>query len=132
MTHQRQVILEELRRTRSHPTADEVYEIVRKRLPRISMGTVYRNLEILSQCGEIQKLQPGRVQMRFDGNPKVHYHITCTGCGRILDAPLEASDDILKSLENTLGDLTKHGILGHKFEFLGLCESCMEKEDVSR
>jgi Fe2+ or Zn2+ uptake regulation protein len=128
MTHQRQVILEELRRNRTHPTADEIYEMVRKRLPRISMGTVYRNLEILSQCGQIQKLQPGRIQMRFDGNPEAHYHITCTRCGRISDAPLEAFDDILKSLENTLGNLTKYGVLGHKLEFLGLCESCMERE----
>jgi Fur family ferric uptake transcriptional regulator len=59
MTRQRRVILEELRKVNTHPSADEIYEIVRKRLPRISLGTVYRNLEILSESGDIQKLEPG-------------------------------------------------------------------------
>ena len=67
MTHQRRIILEELRNTRSHPTADEVYEIVRKRIPKISLGTVYRNLELLSESGVIQKLEIGGTQKRFDG-----------------------------------------------------------------
>ena len=66
MTHQRQVILEEINKDQTHPTADEIYERVRKKLPRISMGTVYRNLEILSSCGIIHRLEPGLPQMRFD------------------------------------------------------------------
>ena len=56
MTRQREVILEELRKVNTHPSADEIYEMVRKRLPRISLGTVYRNLEILSKSGDIKKL----------------------------------------------------------------------------
>ena len=67
MTRQRRVILEELRKVKTHPSADEIYEIVRKRLPRISLGTVYRNLEILSESGDIQKLEPGCSLKRFDG-----------------------------------------------------------------
>jgi Fur family ferric uptake transcriptional regulator len=73
MTNQRQVILEEIQKVNTHPTADEVYETVRKRLPRISLGTVYRNLEILSACGLIQKIGPLSNQMRFDGITKKHY-----------------------------------------------------------
>ena len=57
MTRQRGIILEELRKINTHPSADEIYERVRKHLPRISLGTVYRNLEILSELGEIQKLE---------------------------------------------------------------------------
>ncbi len=130
MTHQRKVILEELKRVRSHPTADEIYEMVRRRLPRISMGTVYRNLDILSEIGLIQKLQPIRSQMRFDGNPKGHYHITCPRCGRVDDAPTELSDDILKDLENTLDKLAKYGISGYNLDFIGLCPSCMKLEQA--
>ena len=68
MTRQRRVILEELRKVNNHPSAYEIYEFVRKRLPRISLGTVYRNLEILSESGDIQKLEPGCSLKRFDGN----------------------------------------------------------------
>jgi Fur family ferric uptake transcriptional regulator len=87
MTRQRQIILEELRKADTHPSADEVYETVRKRLPRISLGTVYRNLEILSELGEIQKLELGGDLKRFDRKPNKHYHIRCMNCGRVDDAP---------------------------------------------
>ena len=130
MTHQRRVILEELRKVRSHPTADEIYETVRKRIPHISMGTVYRNLDKLSETGLIQKLQPIRSQMRFDGNPKRHYHITCTRCGRVDDAPIQLSDDIFRELENTLSKLTKYRIFEYNLDFMGLCENCMKAEQV--
>ena len=59
MTNQRQIILEEVKKVHSHPTADEVYERVRKKIPRISMGTVYRNLDVLSKTGLIRKIDPG-------------------------------------------------------------------------
>ena len=87
MTRQRNVILEELRKVDTHPSADEVYDMVRRRLPRISLGTVYRNLEILSQNGRIQKLEIGGTQKRFDGNPANHYHLRCIHCDRLADAP---------------------------------------------
>jgi Fur family ferric uptake transcriptional regulator len=128
MTHQRQVILEEVMKNLDHPTADEIYERVRKRLPRISMGTVYRNLDILASSGVISKLEPGLPQMRFDGKTKDHYHITCMRCGKIEDAYIEPLDDTLQNLEGALGHLTKYGIFGHKLEFLGLCKLCMERE----
>jgi Fur family ferric uptake transcriptional regulator len=128
MTHQRKVILEEIKKVDSHPTADELYERVRKKLPKISMGTVYRNLDILTSIGLIKKLEPERPQMRFDGNTKEHYHISCMHCGRIQDAPIEPLGNTLESLEKTLGNLTKHGIFGHKLEFFGLCSRCIETE----
>jgi len=129
MTQQRQIILEEIKKVCNHPTADEIYENVRKKLPRISMGTIYRNLETLSTLGFISKMEPDRTQMRFDGNTMEHYHITCMVCGRIEDAPLEPMDNTIENLENALGNLTKYGIFGHKLEFLGLCSSCMEEEE---
>jgi Fe2+ or Zn2+ uptake regulation protein len=128
MTHQRQVILEEVRKDNLHPTADEIYERVRKRLPRISMGTVYRNLDILASSGLIHRIEPGHSPMRFDGVVGDHYHITCVRCGKVEDAPIEVSDNALETLERSLGHLTKYGIFGHKLEFYGLCASCKEKD----
>ncbi|MBW2172694.1 MAG: transcriptional repressor, partial [Deltaproteobacteria bacterium] len=89
MTPQRKVILEELRMADSHLTADDVYKMVRARLPRISLGTVYRNLEILSRLGMIHKLELGGMQKRFDGKTQDHYHLRCLRCGRIDDVPME-------------------------------------------
>ena len=82
MTTQRQVILEELRKLKSHPTAGELCQIVRQRLPRISLGTVYRNLEILSRSGVVLKLDVAGLEMRFDGTVDNHYHVRCLDCGR--------------------------------------------------
>jgi Fe2+ or Zn2+ uptake regulation protein len=128
MTHQRQVILQEVKNLDSHPTADEIYGRVKKKLPKISMGTVYRNLDILVSCGLIKKLEPGYPQMRFDGLTHEHYHLTCVRCGTIEDAPVAPLQDSLSNLENALGNLTKHGIFGHKLEFVGLCSHCRETE----
>ena len=130
MTHQRKVILEAINEVDSHPTADEVYEMARIKLPKISMGTVYRNLGILTSIGLIKKLELGSPQMRFDGNIMEHYHVSCMHCGRIEDASIEPLDNILESLEKTLGNLTKHGIFGHKLEFFGRCSRCLETEKV--
>ena len=123
MTHQRQVILEEVGKVNSHPTADEVYEMVRKRLPRISLGTVYRNLDILSESGLIQKIAPVSNQMRFDGDTSTHYHMRCIDCGKVEDAPI----DPLESLERALKDLSDYSILGHRLEFMGRCSECREQ-----
>ena len=120
MTRQRQVILEELRKVNTHPSADEIYEMVRKRLPRISLGTVYRNLEILSESGEIQKVELGSNLKRFDGFAHLHSHIRCMRCDRLVDAPVHLNLDI----DDRLQTETDFRILGHKLEFTGMCPNC--------
>ncbi|MBW1668839.1 MAG: transcriptional repressor [Deltaproteobacteria bacterium] len=130
MTRQRRIIMQEVMKDHTHPTADEVYEKVRKRLPRISMGTVYRNLDILASLGLISKIEPGQHQMRFDGNTQDHYHLTCLRCGRIEDVPVAPSDDVVKTLDDAVGHLTKYGVFGHRLEFVGLCKECREKEEI--
>jgi Fur family ferric uptake transcriptional regulator len=124
ITPQRRVILEELKMADCHVTADEVYKMVRARLPRISLGTVYRNLEILSRLGMIQKLEIGGMQKRFDGNTRDHYHLRCLRCGRIEDAPMEPQTVLEASVEA----LTDYKILGHRLEFIGLCFTCRRLE----
>jgi Fe2+ or Zn2+ uptake regulation protein len=126
MTQQRRVVLEELRKHNIHPTADVLYEMVRKRLPRISLGTVYRNLEILTELGEIQTLEVSGSQKRYDGNPNKHYHIRCINCGQVDDAPIAP----LQQLEDELYGATVYTIMGHRLEFIGLCPRCSQNESI--
>jgi Fur family ferric uptake transcriptional regulator len=120
MTRQRMVILEELRNVDTHPSADEVYAMVRKRLPRVSLGTIYRNLEILSKSGEIRRIDSGGNLKRFDGNADGHYHIRCLQCDRLVDAFIEPGLDIDKQLKGN----TDFVVFGHRLEFVGLCPHC--------
>lgn len=120
MTKQRRVILDQLRKLKSHPCADEVYRRVRRFLPRISLGTVYRNLEVLSQQGMVQKVDLGGPQRRYDGDVTTHYHVRCVECGRVEDAPVRP----MRSVEERLRRLSDYEILGHRVEFIGLCPEC--------
>ncbi len=121
ITKQRQLILDELMSVTSHPTADELYQMVRKRLPKISLGTVYRNLEIMSDCGIIQKLDIGGTQKRFDGNAETHYHVRCMLCGKVDD--LDIPPDF--NVEKAAGKVTDFTILKHRLEFTGVCPRCV-------
>ena len=121
MTRQRKVILEELKHTTSHPTAGEVYDMVRLELPRVSLGTVYRNLDILSRDGHILKLDlDDEGQKRFDGRTDNHYHMRCIDCGRVLDVDLPFQSEI----EDDANKVTNCLVTGHKLEFTGLCPRC--------
>jgi Fur family ferric uptake transcriptional regulator len=119
-TLQRQVILEELRKLTTHPTAAVLYDIVRSRLPKISLGTVYRNLEMLSRLGVIQKIEFGAGEARFDGFVELHDHLRCIRCGRVDDAPLPP----LALREVTGNDLGGYRIVDHRLEYLGFCPGC--------
>ena len=128
MTAQRRVILEELRKERTHPSADELYLRVRRRLPDISMATVYRNLEILTEHGLIRRLGEGGGPRRYDGVTEEHYHVTCDRCGRIGDVPLEAVNGFLNEAQK----ITDYAIKGYRLEFYGFCPRCkaeVEEED---
>ena len=128
MTTQRKVILEELRKLDTHPSADEIYEVVRLRLPRISLGTVYRNLDVLSELGAIQTLELSGALKRFDWDTNKHYHIRCVRCNRVEDAPVAP----LNQLEDELYASTVFEIVGHNLEFIGLCPKCSRKDSATR
>ena len=98
MTPQRMVILEEVKKDHSHPTAAEIFARVRKKMPKISLATIYRNLEMLAGRGLIRKLEPGRPQMRFDGETHDHYHLTCMHCGRLEDSVIDSTNQALAGL----------------------------------
>ncbi len=125
LTTQRQIILEELGKVTSHPTANEVYDMVRKRLPRIGLGTVYRNLELMAESGIILKLEVGGTQKRFDATVTPHYHIRCSSCGKVDDIDLEVQQEINEAAAETCN----YKILGHHIEFSGICSECLEKKE---
>jgi Fur family ferric uptake transcriptional regulator len=120
LTKQRQVILEELMKLTSHPTADELYHIVRRRLPTISLGTVYRNLDLLSKKNVIRKLDISGKRARFDANTNNHHHIRCLRCDRV--------DDIFNlpeiEIEKYVSKATNYEVLGYNLEYLGICPEC--------
>ncbi len=124
MTHQREIILEELKRLRTHPTADELYEIVKKRLPRISLATVYRNLEQLSAAGIIQKLDFVGRQMRYDGDISKHSHIRCVECGSVADVRTNP----IQGIDQAVVDACGYKVLDYHLDFLGLCPICLLKK----
>jgi len=128
ITRQRKVILEGLKSTTSHPTACEVYDTVRQELPKVSLGTVYRNLEVLSRDGHIMKLDLDGGQKRFDGKTNPHYHMRCLGCGRVIDINLPPQVEITKKANRMNSCL----VTGHKLEFTGVCSRCREDRDNRR
>ena len=122
-TRQRQVVLEELRRLRCHPTASALYEIARNRLPKISLGTVYRNLELLADNGVIQKLQMSGSEARYDGSPEPHQHVRCVNCDRVDDVH-DMPGDVLKG---QVMSSSGYKIIGFRLEFMGICPTCQGK-----
>ena len=123
LTTQRQIILEELTKVASHPTANEVYDMVRKRLPRIGLGTIYRNLELMAESGMILKLETSGNQKRFDATTVPHYHIRCAACGRVRDVHMPPSPQ----LDALAAEVTGYQVTGHSIEFSGYCQDCLEK-----
>ena len=118
-TRQRTVILEKLREVTSHPTADEIFAMTRTSLPRISLGTVYRNLELLTRQGDILCLENGSSQKRFDGNTMPHHHVRCSQCGRLGD--IEADIPL-----PPVGSIKAEGftLTGAQIVFEGVCSRC--------
>ena len=115
---QRELILEELKGLTCHPTADELYERVRKRLPNISLGTVYRNLELLADNGFILKIETGG-KNRFDGNAEPHPHIRRLQSGKV--------DDVMSKVttpEITEKQARGYDVKGCSIEFFGICPDC--------
>lgn len=123
-TKQKKVILELLKGTDTHPTADWIYEEARKVLPDISLGTVYRNLRVLTENNVIQELNYGSSYSRYDGNPKEHYHFVCNECQRVFDVPL----DVHYELERKVEEATGWKVEMHRLEFYGVCADCQQEK----
>jgi len=122
-TRQRRVVLEELSKLSSHPTATELHEIARGRLPKISLATVYRNLDLLAKMGLVRKLQTAGSEARFDADTSRHHHVRCVRCGRVDDAHGVPADPLSGDVES----VESYQILGFHLEFIGVCPACQQK-----
>lgn len=121
-TKQRQLVLDAVCSRTDHPTADQVYLDVRKKNPRVSRGTVYRNLAVLEGNGEILQVKTPTAS-RYDLTVRPHYHVMCTVCGNVCDAPFAYQSQI----DERVQELTGFAITGHATLFEGVCPACQEE-----
>ena len=119
-TRQKEAILKVLRGTRSHPTADWIYHEVRKEMPNISLGTVYRNLKLLSAQHEILEVELSGTLSRYDACTDAHYHFRCEQCGSVFDVEGLVDRKLNRKVAQKTGFLVSH----HCLEFHGLCTAC--------
>lgn len=123
-SRQREAILAYLHSTKEHPTAEMVYTSIKQENPKLSLGTVYRNLNILAVSGEIQRLSCGDGTDHFDATTTPHSHFVCKGCGRVMDLDMPwislMNDKFLSEIKDFDGE-----IYSHQLFFYGLCKKCL-------
>jgi len=125
-TKQRDLVLLIVERLGSHPTAEMIFDEVRKELPGTSLSTVYRNLGILTNQGDIVAVRsPGR-KTHYDHNTKEHNHIKCSVCGRVSDVDIDSS--ILN--EYKLEDVSGYAVDEIYVNIVGICPQCIEKRGM--
>jgi len=122
-SRQREAIKEFMMTRKDHPTADIVYMNVRKEFPNISLGTVYRNLTLLSDMGELLRLRVGDGVDHFDATTTPHYHFICKDCGAVTDLELP----IMHSIDTVADESFGGRIDGHVTYFYGTCEHCLKE-----
>lgn len=124
-SRQRDAILNCLMARHDHPTADAVYASVREEFPNVSLGTVYRNLNLLADLGEIRRLNCGSGPERFDGDTRPHYHFICRECGQVTDLPM----NVLEQMNTEAQECCGGKIDSHITYFYGICGDCLDKAE---
>ncbi|ERJ00290.1 MULTISPECIES: Fur family transcriptional regulator [Eubacteriales] len=121
-SRQRELVLAEVKSSREHPTADMVYAALKADNPSLSLGTVYRNLNLLAQMGQIHKIGMPEGSDRFDGRTDEHYHMLCQKCGRVYDVQL----DTLSELDGQIQSQTGFLVHSHDLIVRGVCRACQQ------
>jgi Fur family transcriptional regulator, peroxide stress response regulator len=119
-TEQRAAVYRYLLGTEAHPTADDVFTVVRTEIPDISLATVYKSLETLVGCGLAVKLTYGDGSARYDGRTDPHPHARCLDCGAVLDVPGRLDSALLQGLGSPNG----FSVEGYRVELVGHCSGC--------
>lgn len=123
-TIQRELVLEAVTQLHNHPTPDEVYEYIHQEHPTISKGTVYRNLNFLTESGQLYKVPVPEAANRVDHTLQPHYHILCRICGKVFDVDMPYFENIMDEIEDVHGfDIEEHQIF-----FTGVCPECKKVE----
>ncbi len=121
---QRESILQLLRSVKSHPTADWIYLQLKEKYPRLSLGTVYRNLSVLMDQGLVRKFNCGDTFDRFDANVMPHYHFICEQCHRTFDFDMPIEQTLLEKAQQFNKNFS---ITAHRVDFMGICDQCKKK-----
>jgi Fur family peroxide stress response transcriptional regulator len=125
-SRQRELILQILRSTKSHPSANWIFEKARKQISNISLGTVYRNLNMLKEEGRIREISFGKGIGLYDGDLRNHDHVCCVVCGRVEDAPHLSQPVQFDEIEKLMG----YSLQAHRLEFFGVCPQCRNHEKI--
>lgn len=123
-SRQRDAILTELKLRKDHPTAEEIYLSLKAEMPNLSLGTVYRNLNMLADDGVILKICSEGAD-RFDGNRELHYHFRCLKCGRVSDVEMP----VLSEIDSLAQKYSTGRIESHELVFVGTCEKCLAEQN---
>lgn len=123
---QREMIFKAVQNLKTHPTADEIYTLLKEKNPNISLGTVYRNLNVLSDMGKIKKIRISVGSDRFDFRIDNHFHLICEDCGEVCDVEIPEVDPSISRLE-------RHGfkIKELNLNLRGICNKCNKKENLA-
>jgi len=116
---QRELILNIINSSYTHPTSEDIYEIALRTMPNISLGTVYRNLDVLQSQGSIRRIKFQNNTYRYDRQKDNHAHFVCNTCEDIIDIP----KDFLENLNQINGNK----VLGCDIIFNGICKECLKK-----
>ena len=119
-TIQCDLVLKAVQKLQSHATADEIYAEVAREHPSVGRGTVYRNLQRLTEAGQIRKVEVPDGADRYDHCCKAHYHVRCERCGRVFDVDMP----YMTALEKSIGDRKGFLFTGHSIMFSGICPQC--------
>lgn len=120
---QRKLIYDMIVENPIHPSADVIYSRLRADHPELSLGTVYRNLNVLSEMGAIKKIDSRMKSERYDGRTDDHYHMICEKCGKMFDVETEYQTDLIHEAQRK----TSHLLKEHNIIFYGICEKCCDK-----
>ncbi|RMG69094.1 MAG: transcriptional repressor [Calditrichaeota bacterium] len=126
VTYQRLLIFKHLMKTKNHPTAEEIYREVIQEYPSLSMATVYKILETLTQHNLIAKVNPLHGEARYDGDPRPHHHLVCVSCKKIVDVPENGLNHL------PLPEVANFKVMGYRVQFEGLCDECAGKTEPER
>jgi Fur family peroxide stress response transcriptional regulator len=124
LTRQREVLLQAVKESKSHPDADSIYHLLKPQYPELSLGTVYRNLNVLSQAGMITKLTTPFSKEHYDGNTHPHYHLCCEVCQKIMDLDTPYKTELDREIQQNTQFLVRE----HEIVFHGICEFCQKEK----
>ena len=125
VTPQRVLILEAMREAGGHLDADEIYRLVRPKMPRLSLSTVYRTLNMLKEAGLVDELHLGEEHHHYElRHERGHHHLICRGCGKVIEFECPFSEELIRSL----GEEHDFEVTGIQLDVMGYCAECRRKQ----